>query len=279
MKKENYILLGSLAALGIGAFVWYNANKKIKEKEKKEQINEVLTEVEKSGKASITKEQAKSIAEKLYNSMKDTGTDEDTIITEIRKLNNADVVMVNAAFDKRAYGTFGSPAFGKGTDKTLIEWFREELSRDNLREVEAKFTASGIRGIGEFTGGNYVNTLYKIDNRTGKELYYVNDEKVTKEEYDNVNDEIKNIAVTDYFDDGDYSCISNTFVEYDGQIGKIDDVMYLYYTARKYLTFDEKYKLANMGIASRIRFFKERFNATDDAARKLVNELNYCYKF
>ena len=168
MKKidtQTGIILGAVAFAALGGFVWWKASQKkaeaenaMQDKETQDRIDKALDEAAKAETATLTKAQAKSIANQLYNAMKDAGTDEDTIMRIMGNYNGTDLAMINAAFDLREYWTHGAKKwynFGDGDKLPLIDWFRKELSGDYLEEVENRFRVAKITGICGYTGSNY----------------------------------------------------------------------------------------------------------------------------
>lgn len=105
MKKidtQTGIILGAVAFAALGGFVWWKASKKkaeaenaIQDKETQDRIDKALAEAAKSETATLTEAQAKSIANQLYNAMKDVGTDEDTIMRIMGNYNGTDLAMIN----------------------------------------------------------------------------------------------------------------------------------------------------------------------------------------
>lgn len=91
-------------------------------------------------KSTISNELANSYANQFYNSMKNIGTNEDTIYSVLQKLQKKeDFIKVYNAFGLKSYtGSLigGSPTYperwlGSYDDYDLIEWFRAELSIKN----------------------------------------------------------------------------------------------------------------------------------------------------
>ena len=177
MKKidtQTGIILGAVAFAALGGFVWWKASKKkaeaenaIQDKETQDRIDKALAEAAKAETATLTEAQAKSIANQLYNAMKDAGTDEDTIMRIMGNYNGTDLAMINTAFDLREYWTHGAKKwynFGDGDKLPLIDWFRKELSGDYLEEVENRFRVAKITGIRGFEDGS-VELIEKISRK------------------------------------------------------------------------------------------------------------------
>lgn len=95
--------------------------------------------------ATISKEQAIAYAERLYNSMKDFGTDEDELNSvRLMLTNSANLRLVYNEFGLRGYGSFGSPMFGSGTPTDLKGWIKNELGGDNYKIWEQMFLTAEI---------------------------------------------------------------------------------------------------------------------------------------
>jgi hypothetical protein len=110
--------------------------------------------------ATLTQAQANSLAEKLWNAMKNEWDNEQAIYDAFQQMqNSADVVMVHNAFGLRPYiGVFGlyggEPTAldrwtGNYDDLSLTEWLRNDTSRNDksssydLGEVWSKMEAAG----------------------------------------------------------------------------------------------------------------------------------------
>ncbi|MCQ2232058.1 MAG: hypothetical protein MJZ30_09455 [Paludibacteraceae bacterium] len=147
IKTSAWIVGGATAvALAFGAYKIFV--KKDKEKESADNIlTETTDEINAKG-TTITQAQAKEIANRLYNAMKDSGTDEDEIERLIigNKLTTEDLKMVVLAFGTKKYGTFGSPLFDwmDGTSLNLREWLKKECSSSLMEKLNIKFDQAGF---------------------------------------------------------------------------------------------------------------------------------------
>lgn len=94
---------------------------------------------------SFSEGQAKLYANKLYDAMESTGTDEGMIDEVVAALKTAnDWKAVISKFGMRAYGTFGAPVIGSGTPLNLVGWFRRELSGSRLQKILDTLQSYGI---------------------------------------------------------------------------------------------------------------------------------------
>ena len=95
--------------------------------------------------STISSEQAKAFAERLFLSMSDYGTDEDSINVVRLQLSNAgNLRAVYNAFGMRGYGSYGTPMFGSGTPTDLKGWLKNELSGDAWKIWEQMFLTAEI---------------------------------------------------------------------------------------------------------------------------------------
>ncbi len=114
-------------------------------------ITNVAQSVVKS-KLTITEAEAQVIANNLFNAMKDMGTNEDTIITILSKINGDDFKLIYAKFGTRWYdsitgqGMSIEPSWYNFGYKTcdLVTMLREELSGDYLEYFENKLVEWGL---------------------------------------------------------------------------------------------------------------------------------------
>lgn len=134
-KYGKYILL----AFGI-VFVWRYVKNLFFD-------NSVTTKFNDSG-TQLSSGQAVHYAERLFNAMKDTGTDEDEIdLVRLSLSRPSDLRSVWNAFGSRPYGTFGSPMFGLGmfaTNLDLRGWLKAELSGSDFKVWEQMLLTAGI---------------------------------------------------------------------------------------------------------------------------------------
>lgn len=95
---------------------------------------------DKSKSATISKDVAEQLAENQFSAMADLGTDEDTLVNDLKGLNGTDLQRVYSAFGTRNYAYSGN-WFGLGYSYDLFGWYKKELSdkqRKPLREIWAK---------------------------------------------------------------------------------------------------------------------------------------------
>ena len=93
-----------------------------------------------SNRATITKDVAEQFAENQFSAMADLGSDEDTLVNDLKGLNGKDLQLVYSAFGTRNYA-FSGNWFGLGYSYDLFGWYKKELSdkrRKPLREIWAK---------------------------------------------------------------------------------------------------------------------------------------------
>lgn len=87
------------------------------------------------------------LANKLYNAMESTGTDE-TAITEVLDKVKGKVSLLRAvynAYGTKPYSLYGSPtAFFKGTEYDLKNWLKSELSTKTYNYWLTEFNTAGI---------------------------------------------------------------------------------------------------------------------------------------
>lgn len=91
--------------------------------------------------SSLSNEEAKVIAEELYQAMKDLASNSDDIykILSDNNLTYNDFVKVSDAFGKRKYNnvTSGSLFSSLGVNLGLTEWLREDLTTEQFNLIEA----------------------------------------------------------------------------------------------------------------------------------------------
>ncbi|WP_035677916.1 hypothetical protein [Flavobacterium limnosediminis] len=89
---------------------------------------------------------AKNIAEKLYNAMKDSGTDEDLIFNSLQGLSLTQFAQVIQAFGKRSYNSlYGNqinwnPLFGSLPLEPLQVWLKSELSAKSYETLRLRYS-------------------------------------------------------------------------------------------------------------------------------------------
>lgn len=107
----------------------------------------VMTNVYPTMGATITNQQAKAYAQRLYQAMESFGTDEDAIdeVFGLIQNNPYNLRAVYNEFANRDYGSFGSPAFfNVGTPTDLKGWVTNELSGKRLDQWRALFALANI---------------------------------------------------------------------------------------------------------------------------------------
>lgn len=85
----------------------------------------------------LSKAEAKAIAERQYIAMNRPGTDEDELFRSLNGLNGADLRMVFEAFGLRNYFTLRRPL-------NLFGWYVEELDPTELSAMRIYWHKSGI---------------------------------------------------------------------------------------------------------------------------------------
>lgn len=149
-KEKKILFYTALAAAGIiGAVVLV---KKIKAGVETKSSDRNLRDANDYAptKMTISEAQAKQIAANLYQAMRDVGTDDNAIRTELARLKTPDDwKAVNVAFGTKDYGTYGAPLYSwlPSSPKTLIGWLREECSGDLLAYIEQQWMANGLTGF------------------------------------------------------------------------------------------------------------------------------------
>lgn len=137
--KWGAIIGAGIAAILVGKKIYNNikSNKEINDYQKT--LDNKVNESTKVIKATLTKDRATEVAEHLYTAMADMGTDEDAIRAELVNIKNwTDWAMVEQAFGKRAYGSYGKPliSWDAYTDNLdLMDWFRRECSDSLLKHI------------------------------------------------------------------------------------------------------------------------------------------------
>lgn len=97
----------------------------------------------------ITDSQATVIAENLLGAMNRYGTDEQTIINNLKTLKKDDILLVMKKFGVRPYNgnALATRSYEKqffSTDLDLIGWLKEELDGEDLNEVSNIFLNAQI---------------------------------------------------------------------------------------------------------------------------------------
>lgn len=89
---------------------------------------------------------ATNIAEKLYNAMKNSGTDEDLIFNSLQGVSQTQFGQVIQAFGKRSYNSlYGNqinyaPMFGSLPLEPLQVWLKSELSDQSYETLRQKYS-------------------------------------------------------------------------------------------------------------------------------------------
>ncbi len=87
-------------------------------------------------KATLSKSEARRMAQGLYDAMEGFGTDEERIKEIFERIQNkADFLMVYKEFGLRPYGDFGADNWldkKLSSDRHLVYWLKEEISEDDV---------------------------------------------------------------------------------------------------------------------------------------------------
>ena len=89
--------------------------------------------------AVITDTQAITTAERLFEAMRSSGTDEDAIMQALEGINHNDFVKISDAFGTRSYipATGSHPLYDwMGEDLDLVEWLLSELSNSEIKRLK-----------------------------------------------------------------------------------------------------------------------------------------------
>lgn len=108
------------------------------------EANEMIRLEQQGKKATLSKSQMKSIANVIFNAMDGWGTDEDAIMTQIRKIkNDLDYLGVSTAFDVRevSSGRFNPEPNFKGTLSAALQ---NDLSDYWITKINAHFKKMGM---------------------------------------------------------------------------------------------------------------------------------------
>lgn len=92
---------------------------------------------------------AKLAAEKLYNAMRETGTDEKAIMQVFQTVSLSNFSKVYHAFGKRAYNTqlgnqYNFNPFFDLPRHTLSTWLEEELSKSSFQTLRTKYQSTNL---------------------------------------------------------------------------------------------------------------------------------------
>ena len=139
-----------VSAVGVGLATLAVVGYKIAKRNKQSSQNsyEILDEVVKNAPSdTISAATAKDVANKLYEAMRNNGTDTDLIkslLVDTTRTSN-DLRMVVAALGVKKYNLTGDPLFdwmGKYLD--LIGWLNQEVSGVLLTQLKAMFKQAGF---------------------------------------------------------------------------------------------------------------------------------------
>lgn len=138
--KKPLIIIGVIAVVALVVWFW-------KRKTDSQKAIGDLT-VNKDN-LTITENQATIIAENLLGAMNRYGTDEKTIVENLKTLRKDDLILVMKAFGVRPYNGAGLATRGYekqffATDLNLIGWLKEELDGDDLDQVANIFLNNQI---------------------------------------------------------------------------------------------------------------------------------------
>ncbi|QEE49606.1 annexin [Flavobacterium alkalisoli] len=140
MTKKNKIVLGIVAGLAATVIIYNVVKKK----------TDISGNGDPTGNGTGSTNpsvpfNANTIAEKLYDAMKNTGTDEDAIFSALRNVTQAQFAQVVAAFKYRSYNStagnqinyipWGDPL----PLKDLPYWLKNELSSSDYQKLSLKF--------------------------------------------------------------------------------------------------------------------------------------------
>jgi hypothetical protein len=139
MKPGNEkTILAGLGLIILGGFL-ATRNKKNNELEKAG--DEIKEELKQGEKPTFPLSNYETFANQLVSAMFDAGTDETTIFNIFKKLKNSlDYLYLIKAFGKRSYYYFG---INQG-DYNLSQWLTEELSGDEINEINKILSSKGI---------------------------------------------------------------------------------------------------------------------------------------
>jgi hypothetical protein len=150
MKKIKTKTIMIVSAVGVGLATLAVVGYKIAKRNKQSSQNsyEILDEVVKNAPSdTISAATAKDVANKLYEAMRNNGTDTDLIkslLVDTTRTSN-DLRMVVAAFGVKKYNLTGDPLFDwMGKDLDLIGWLNQEVSGELLTQLKAMFKQAGF---------------------------------------------------------------------------------------------------------------------------------------
>ncbi len=109
-------------------------------------IDDIVVE---KAKMSISENAANIRLQNIFTAMNQYGTDEDTIIANLRNLNKHDILYLIKTFGQKLYNGFGEATnrfdrYAFSTSMGLIGWLKAELSGSNLQAVQQLFTQNNI---------------------------------------------------------------------------------------------------------------------------------------
>lgn len=148
--SDNTTLIRNGLLVGGGIYlIWKLGKTLFPGEEQKSDMEADLSKITiNTGKMSLSMTEARLTAHNLLMAMDRYGTDEDTILNNLRPLNRDDLLMVIREFGIREYNGTSQPVF---LDKliysvplNLIGWLKAELSGKDLEEVKQIFTAHSI---------------------------------------------------------------------------------------------------------------------------------------
>ena len=142
VAKYRYILIASVVALVILVIVF-------KRKSKIDEIRLIDDLKINSEGTTITNNQAIMIVENLIGAMDQYGTDEETIIKNLKGLNKEDLLLVIKKFGVKPYNGAGLASnwidkYFFSPEKNLIGWLKAELSGNDLKTVQKIFEDNEI---------------------------------------------------------------------------------------------------------------------------------------
>lgn len=144
--KTKLIMIASAVGVVTLTVVGYKIAKR--NKQTSENSYQILEDVVKNVPAdTISEATAKDVANKLYEAMRDNGTDSDIIkslLIDTTRTSN-DLRMVVAAFGLKKYNLTGDPLFEwMGKDLDLIGWLNQEVSGELHTQLKAMFRQAGF---------------------------------------------------------------------------------------------------------------------------------------